>query len=244
MEQQPLAGQVALVTGARFGIGRAAALALAEAGADVVVTSRRGDDLEAVLRAVQARGRRAAALALDLREAPAVAQWGRLDILVNNAAVSYPAPALETTPQAWAETLAVNLGGPFWMACAACEHMREHGGGRIINISSTFAFTAPPGRAAYAASKAALNQLTKVLAVEWAPYGIRVNAVAPCATRTESREALFADPDRQAQIIARIPLGRIPTPDDVVGAVVFLAGPAAGFVTGHVLLVDGGWTAA
>ncbi len=236
-----LAGRVALVTGARQGIGEAIAQALAEAGARVAVTSRDRSQLAD-----------AAALAIELDVgdeeqvdaaiAATVAELGGLDIVVNNAAVTAHVPALELTTADWDDVMRTNLRGAFLVARAAARVMKDRGGGRIVNLSSPFARVGLADRVAYSVSKAGLEQLTRSLAVEWAPYGITVNAVAPTTVLTASRQKVFADDAALQRRIAQIPLGRVARPDDVVGAVLFLCAEAGAFVTGESILVDGGYT--
>lgn len=243
-----LDGKVALVTGARQGIGHAIALALARAGARVAVTGRELASLQGAGQELGALGGEHLELALELgdtdqieRVVAAVAdRWGRLDVLVNNAGVSIRRPAADYEAHEWDRVLSTNLRAAFLLAKAAAAHMRQ--GGRIVSLSSTFAHAAVPERAPYAASKAALEQLTRVLAVEWAPRGITVNCIAPGATLTETRRALLCDPQTASRRIEQIPLGRLGLPGDVVGAVLMLAGQAGQFITGQTLLVDGGYT--
>jgi NAD(P)-dependent dehydrogenase (short-subunit alcohol dehydrogenase family) len=243
-----LDGKCALVTGARQGIGRTIAAALARAGADVAITSRTAGELDATVEEVRAHGRRAAPLGLDLTDAGdvdatiarSVDELGRLDIVVNNAGVTARAPAIELTNDEWNTVIATNLTGTFLMCRAAARVMHETGG-RIINLSSTFARVPAPNRAAYAASKAGVEQLTRVLAQEWAP-SITVNAIAPTTVVTETRADLFSDRGVREARTAEIPMGRLSTADDLVGAVLLLAGAAGGFITGHTLVVDGGFS--
>lgn len=244
-----LEGKVAVVTGARLGIGAAVATAMARAGAAVCVTSREPRRMAPVLGRIEAAGSDSLAVGLDVRKQEEiesavdaiVARFGRLDILVNNAGTSARGPALDHTPNDWDEVLETNLRGAFFMAQAAARAMRKTGGGVVINLSSTFAQAVVADRAAYSASKAGLDHLTRVLAKEWAPYRIRVNGVAPATVATESRPHLASGEARRTAI-SQIPLGRLATPDDVVPAVLFLAGPAGAFVTGQTLCVDGGFT--
>ncbi|MDA0159243.1 SDR family oxidoreductase [Solirubrobacter ginsenosidimutans] len=224
-----MAGRVALVTGARQGVGRSIATALAEAGAEVIGTSREAGD-----------GLRALDVADPQQIDALMAEIGRLDILVNNAGLSIRRPAGEYAVDEWDAVLDVNLRGPFLMARAAAARMP--GGGRIINLSSTYARATVTERAPYAASKAGLEHLTRVLALEWAPRGILVNAVAPGLTDTETRAAVLADPEQAARRAAEIPLGRIGEADDVAGAVLLLASEAGRFITGQTIVVDGGYT--
>lgn len=246
-----LEGKVAMVTGAAGGIGQALALGLARAGAELVITSRNSAGLDDTRRQVESLGRQCLPLALDLTSCggipPAVdlatESFGKVDILVNNAGVVFSRPAEAITESEWDQTFAVNVKGLFFCCQAVGRKMIAQGGGKIINVSSTFAFVAFAGRTAYAASKAAVSQVTKNLAVEWAPHQINVNAIAPCATQTPGRKELFDDPSFYQTIVKKIPLGRLAETEDLVGATVFLASPAAAMVTGQTILVDGGWTA-
>jgi NAD(P)-dependent dehydrogenase (short-subunit alcohol dehydrogenase family) len=255
MDEAPrfdLKGKVALVTGAARGIGRATALALAQAGADVALGLRdRGTGSE-LAAAIQALGRRALPLQMDVTHraevtaavAEALRVLGRIDILVNNAGIGPPNPAETVTEADFDATLAVNLKGTFFVSQEVGRAMIAAGnGGRIINLSSQAGFVALPTESVYCMTKAAIAHLTKCLAVEWAPHGINVNAVAPTFIRTPGTAKWLEDEAFRRDLLARIPLGRVGEPGDVAGTVVFLASPAAGMVTGATLLVDGGWTA-
>jgi 2-deoxy-D-gluconate 3-dehydrogenase len=244
-----LDGRVALVTGASAGLGAAMAVALAEAGADVAVHGHSRSTADTCER-IQAIGRHAAGLTGDLGDravssrlvGEAVSVFGRLDILVNNAGIIRRTPAADYSDEDWDRVLEVDLTSAFRLARAAARHMiAAGGGGRIINISSLLAFQGGVFVPAYAAAKGGLAQLTKALANEWAPKGINVNAIAPGYMDTDNTSALRADPVRSRQILDRIPGGRWGLPDDLAGAVVFLASPASAYVHGHVLAVDGGW---
>ena len=248
---QRLDGRHAIVTGAGRGIGRAAALALAEAGADVTLFSRSEDELEAVAAEVRARGRRADTCVGDVRSATDVerlveqaAENDGLAICVTAAGLNRPGATLEQPIEDFELVVETNLQGTY-LACrafaaAVCARGR---GGRIVAISSQMGEVGYPGRAAYCASKHAVNGLVKALAVEWAPIGIAVNAVAPTFIDTPLTRPMFEDEAFRADVLRRMPMGRIGTPSDVVGAVVYLASDQAALVTGHVLDVDGGWTA-
>jgi 2-deoxy-D-gluconate 3-dehydrogenase len=244
-----LDGKVALVTGAAGGLGAAYAVALAEAGADVAVHDLRGVD-ETCAR-VRALGRRAAPLEGDVTDPAtperlvrqALLQLGALDVVVNNAGTIRRAPAVETRDEDWLAVLDVNLSAVFRMCRAAGCHMLAQGRGKIVNVASLLAFQGGILVPAYAASKGGIAQLTKALANEWAAKGVNVNAIAPGYVRTDNTAALQKDPVRSRQIEERIPAGRWAEPRDVAGAVVFLCSPAADYVHGHVLVVDGGWMA-
>jgi 2-dehydro-3-deoxy-D-gluconate 5-dehydrogenase len=242
-----LDGKVALVTGASRGLGAAIATALAEAGADVAVhgNSRAPDETCAH---VQAAGRRALPLVADLAQAPqeslverTLAGLGRLDILVNNAGTIRRALAAEHGDADWDTVLAVNLTAVFRLARAAGRHMLGRGSGKVINVASLLSFQGGITVPGYAAAKGGVAQLTKALANEWAGKGVQVNAIAPGYMRTDNTAALRADPVRSRQILERIPAGRWGEPDDLAGAAVFLASGASDYVSGHVLVVDGGW---
>jgi NAD(P)-dependent dehydrogenase (short-subunit alcohol dehydrogenase family) len=246
-----LGGQKAIVTGAGRGIGKAIALGLAEAGADVGLVSRTVSELEAVAEQIRALERRTVVIASDLtmteRIQPLVedfaSQLGGIDILVNNAGINIPQDSVDVTVEAWDQILDINLKASFFLAQAVGRVMIRQGrGGRIIQISSQTGSVALIKRAAYCASKAGLNLVTKVLALEWAPHGILVNAVAPTFIETELSKGFLADPQFREYALAKNLLKRIGTPEDVMGAVIYLASPAASLVTGHVLLVDAGWT--
>ncbi len=247
-----LDGKVAMVTGAGSGIGKATAIALAEAGADCVLSElpERMAALDPVCQAIRQLGRRAAPLPLRLPElesidafvAGAVRELGRIDILVNNAGINTPKPALEVTEQQWDAILGVNLKGVFFTAQRAAREMIRTGG-KIVNIASMNGVVGYYHRAAYCASKAGVVNLTRVLALEWAEYQINVNAVGPTFILTPLTQSTFDDPQMRADLLKRIPLGRVGQPEDVASAVVFLSSPGADLITGHTLLVDGGWTA-
>jgi NAD(P)-dependent dehydrogenase (short-subunit alcohol dehydrogenase family) len=248
-----LGGRVALVTGARRGLGRAIALALAEAGADVALGLRDASEDDGLVAEIEALGRRAAPVQLDVTRpeqaeaavGQAVDELGSVDLLVNNAGGGAGlAPAEELALEEFDRVLEVNLRGTFVVSRAVFPVMREQGFGRIVNLSSQAALVALPGEAAYCAAKAAVSHLTRCLAVEWGRHGINVNAVAPTFIRTPGTEEMLADDAFRAEVEERIAaLHRIGEPDDVAGAVVFLCSPAAALTTGVTLPIDGGWTA-
>jgi NAD(P)-dependent dehydrogenase (short-subunit alcohol dehydrogenase family) len=244
--------RTALVTGASSGIGAATALALAHDGFDLAVTDLRRDDLAATMAALEEASVRVVALELDLRSpamieramGEATAALGPLDLLVNNAGVTLRKSALETTREEWNAVLDINLTGTFILSQAMGRHLIAAGRpGVIVNIASAHGVLGFPERAAYGVSKAAIIHLTKMLAIEWAPHGIRVNAVCPTFARTPLTERLLEDPATADELLSRIPLGRLMTPEEVAAAVVFLAGRGASGITGQALAVDGGWTA-
>jgi len=248
-----LDGAVAVVTGAGSGIGKALAVGLAHAGADVVATELpdRIEAAQATVAEVEAEGQRGLALPVEVRDlasidamvSTAVAEMGRIDILVNNAGINIPRPALEFTEEEWDAVLDINLKGVFFCAQRVAREMVKGEGGKIINIASQNGVVGYYKRAAYCSSKAGVVNLTRVLAIEWAEHGINVNAVGPTFILTPLTQSTFDDPVLREDLLKRIPLGRVGQPEDVVGAVVFLASAAANLVTGHTLLVDGGWTA-
>jgi NAD(P)-dependent dehydrogenase (short-subunit alcohol dehydrogenase family) len=246
-----LDGRVAFVTGASRGIGRDLARALAHAGARVAIAARAADDLERLAAEIEAEGGAALPVVLDLRDSAgigraldeAAACFGRLDVLVNNAGVGTNHDALDVTEEEWDEVLGVNLKGLFFACQAAGRLMRAQRSGRIVNMSSQAGHVGIRRHAAYCASKGGVEQLTRVLALEWAAYGITVNAVSPTFIRTPGTAERLDQPEFLADVLSRIPLGRVGSPMDVAGAVVFLASPAADLITGAVLAVDGGWTA-
>jgi len=247
-----LTGKKALVTGAGRGIGKAVALGLARAGADIGLVARTESEINAVVGQVKEIGCRAVAAAADLTvtaDIPALVsglagELGGIDILVNNAGTNIPQDSVDVTEAAWDSVMAINLKSCFFMAQAVGKVMIEQGrGGRIINMTSQTGSVALIKRAAYCASKAGLNLVTKVLAMEWGPHEILVNAVAPTFVETEMTKPMLADPQFREYALAKNVLKRFGTPDDVAGAVTYLASPAANLVTGHILLVDAGWTA-
>jgi 2-deoxy-D-gluconate 3-dehydrogenase len=234
-----------------MGLGRGCALALADAGAHVVVTSRSPQRAEPVAAEIREMGREALVLALEVTSLDsieamvqaALARFGRIDILVNNAGINIPEPAEEVTEEHWDRVLDTNLKGLFFCAQRVGRVMIDQGGGKIINVGSQMGFVGGRLRAAYCASKGGVVQVTKVLAIEWAKHGVNVNGVAPTFLRTPLTARMFEDRAFYEEVLGHIPLGRLGTVDDVLGAVVFLASPAADLITGHTVLVDGGWTA-
>jgi 2-dehydro-3-deoxy-D-gluconate 5-dehydrogenase len=245
-----LKDRVALVTGAGNGIGRAIALEFARAGADVAVAGRNPDTLREVALAITEAGRSSLEYPVDVRHLSAVkamvgqvvSRFGKIDVLVNNAGIINRAPSMEETEEAWDLIMDTNVKGLFFCSQAAASHMIPRCRGTIINLASVFGILGRPERAAYSASKAAVAQITRTLAVEWAPHNVRVNAVAPGATRTPTREVTLGDPVLLQGLVAQYPLGRIADPGDIVGAALFLASDASAFVTGQTIVVDGGHT--
>ena len=246
-----LKGKIAIVLGASRNIGRALALGLAHAGADVVVASRTVSDLESVAAEIHAMGRKTLVQPVDITKAgdiramadASAATFGRIDILVNNAGININKAALDMTEEDWDLVLDTNLKSYFLASQAVGRFMVKQRRGKIINISSTFGLVGFENRSAYAASKGGIGQLTKVLAIEWGPYHVNVNAIAPTATRTSINEELFANEAWQKWMLERLPVKRFCQPVDLVGAAVFLASDASDMVTGVTLPVDGGWTA-
>lgn len=250
--QLSLAGRVAIVTGSSAGIGRAVALELAAAGAAVAVNARAADRAGAVVEEIQAAGGRAAAIAVDLLAPKSagelvertIAELGGVDILVNNAGHGMIAPSLELSQADWQRTLDLMLTAPFLCSQAAARHMVSSGGGVIINVSSVLGHVGMARRAAYASAKAGLAGLTRTLAVEWAPLGIRVVSVDPAYVATEFvQNSMRSDGFDASAIERRTPLGRLGQPEEVARVVGFLASDAASYITGSALPVDGGWLA-
>jgi NAD(P)-dependent dehydrogenase (short-subunit alcohol dehydrogenase family) len=245
-------GKIALVTAASRGLGRAIALALAEAGADLALGLRDVASDHGVTAEVSARGRRSLPLQMDMTQPAqiqqavdrAVAHFGRLDILVNNAGIAPENLAENVTEEDFDRTLAINLKGTFFACQAAGRVMIRQKCGTIINMGSQAGFAALPTESVYCMTKAGISHLTKCLAVEWGQHNITVNAVAPTFIHTPGTEPALADPAFRQDVIDRIAaLKRIGEPIEVAGAVVFLASPAASLITGHTLVIDGGWTA-
>lgn len=243
-----LEGKVALVTGARTGIGRSCAVALAQAGADLVLWSRKPHDTDDVAEEVTDLGRSVRTVHADMSDADAIASVAdellgtmRVDILVNNAGTIHRQPAHEAAFADWRRVLATNLDAPFVLSQRFGAAMVDRGQGAIVNVASLLSFQGGVTVPSYAASKHGIAGLTKALANEWAPRGVNVNAVAPGYVTTNNTEALRNDTEREQAIRSRIPAGRWASPDDIATAVVFLASPAAAYVHGHVLVVDGGW---
>ncbi|WP_027724476.1 SDR family NAD(P)-dependent oxidoreductase [Tuberibacillus calidus] len=245
-----LDGRMAIVTGGGRGIGQALALGLAEAGADVAVIARTKDDLEKTVRMIEEAGRKGIAISADVTSREAVHravrkvadEWGRIDILVNNAGMNIRTKALEVTDDEWHKIMETNLHSAFMMAQETAKVMKDQGKGKIINITSVGGHVALRTGVVYAATKAAIIQMTKNLAMEWAQYGINVNAIGPWYFKTPLTEKLLADKAYLNDILARTPIKRVGELEDLVGPVVFLAGDGADYITGQTLFVDGGMT--
>ncbi|MGB6828207.1 MAG: glucose 1-dehydrogenase [Terracidiphilus sp.] len=243
-----LRGQVAIVTGTSRGLGQYLARALAKAGADLVLTSRDSSTLKPFEEEIRAMGRRAVSLALDVRNhesiermaADAVDFFGQIHILVNNAGCNIRKPALEVTWDDWNTILDTNLRGSFFVAQAVGRGMVANGYGRIVNIGSVTSVAGYPGLAPYGASRGGIRQLTMSLAADWGKHGVTVNCLAPGWFKTEQNKVLYDDPGWVEYLVERIPANRPGQPNDLDGAVVFLASEASRYVTGQTLLVDGG----
>jgi glucose 1-dehydrogenase len=246
-----VAGKVALVAGAGGGIGGAGAEALAREGAAVFCTDRDGAAAEATAARIRVAGGRATASALDIRDrvavdaavAAVVREFGHLDIVLESAGISHRLNFLDVDVETWDRIIAVNLTGMFHVGQAAARQMVKTGGGTIINVTSQLAEVTRPERAAYVASKGGARSLTQAMAVDLAAHGIRVNAVAPGPTLTGLTRASYTDPEARRATEALIPLGRLGQPDDLVGAVLFLASDESRWVTGSTVTVDGGYLA-
>ncbi len=246
-----LTGKVVVVTGAGRGLGKAIAAGMAGAGADVVAVSRTAAELDVIVKEVQELGCRALPVPADITRIGdidlvierALAEFGRIDVLVNNAGKNILESAVDVTEEAWDSVMNLNLKASFFLAQRAGRVMIQQRGGKIVNITSQMSQVGFYKRAAYCASKGAVAQYTKVLAIEWAEHGINVNCVAPTFVETAMTAPMLADESFRHEVLSRIPMGKLAQPRDVVGAVVYLSSSAADFVTGHTLLVDGGWVA-
>jgi 2-dehydro-3-deoxy-D-gluconate 5-dehydrogenase len=251
LERFRLDGKKALVTGAAGGLGQAAAIALAEAGADVMCHSRSEGGADATVAAIRRLGRKGTSISGEMSDKTVpkmlvettIDQLGGIDILVNNAGMIRRAPAVDFTEEDWSLVIDVNLSSVFRLSQAAGKHMIQKESGKIINIASLLSFQGGITVPAYTASKSGVAGLTRALANEWARHNVNVNAIAPGYMSTNNTTALREDEIRNRQILERIPAGRWGEPDDVAGAVVFLASEAGAYLQGHLLVVDGGWMA-
>jgi NAD(P)-dependent dehydrogenase (short-subunit alcohol dehydrogenase family) len=250
MELFELKNKVALVTGSTRGLGEVAAMSLAKAGADIAVCGRTDSDLKRVTASIRELGRNAKGFFIDVTDKQkvilAVEQvlefFGRIDILVNNAGVNYRVSVLEYPEEEWDRVINTNLKGYFLMAQAVVPQMIEKGYGKVINMSSILGTVGLPHQIAYASSKGGVDQMTKVMALEWAKLGVRVNAIGPTYFETELVTQIRDDAERFNFINERTPMGRWGYLPELEGAVIFLASPASDFITGQTLYVDGGWT--
>jgi gluconate 5-dehydrogenase len=242
-----LRGRRALVTGASRGLGRALALGLAKAGADVVVTARSAGALEELAAEIRALGRHAETLVLDQSRietiAPALATVPGIDILVNNAGTEHVCPSEDVTPALWEEIVDTNLKGAFFTAQAVAHGMLARGWGSIINMCSLTSFVGVPTATPYGASKSGLLGMTRSLSAEWGARGVRVNAIAPGYFRTDMTEVFYRDENWSRSMLGKIPQARFGRPEDLVGVAVFLASDASAYVTGQCIAVDGGYLA-
>ncbi|HEV2521746.1 MAG TPA: SDR family oxidoreductase [Candidatus Acidoferrales bacterium] len=251
-----LDARLAVITGASEGIGRAFALAYARSGAEIVLISRRREKLVEVQRAVEAAGGRASIICADVSKIEDIGSIERevsdlikgrdlALVLVNCAGFGFTKPALDITEQNWDQIMDVHAKGTFFCSQFLGRLMIERGYGKIINLSSTWSVSTDMGKSVYGAAKAGISYLTAALSTEWAPLGVRVNAIAPTSTLTENTSRAFRENEvRAKRLLSRIKLGRFAETSDLVGAAVFLASPASDFITGHTLFVDGGWHAA
>lgn len=250
-EGRVLAGRAAVVTGGGRGLGRAIALALAEAGADVALAARSTGEIKRVATEVAEHGRRALAVPTDVAESGEVEklfervleEWGGFEILVNNSGVIHSAPLIETNPGDWDRVVATNLRGTFLCMRAAGRHFLDRQRGKIVNIASNFAFIGVPGFASYCASKAGIIGLTRAAAVEWARYNVQINAIAPGYVETEMNAPARSDKELNERIIKQIPAGRMARVEELGPLVVYLSSSAADYMTGETIIFDGGQAA-
>ena len=241
-------GRRVLVTGASRGIGQTLAIGMAQAGADLVIAARKINSLAETAERIRATGRKVECLAFDQAKVGSIrdnlAGLGRVDVLVNNAGVEDVCPSLDVSELLWAKIVDTNLRGAFFVAQSVAKGMAEQGGGAIINLASLTSFVGVPAAAPYGASKSGVLGLTRTLAAEWGVMGVRVNAIAPGYFRTGMTDVFYENAAWVERMTEQVPLRRLGSLDDLVGAAVFLAGPASAYVTGHCLAVDGGYLAA
>ena len=251
LDKFKLDGKIALVTGASVGLGQGMAYALAEAGADVACHCLNDGEADETVAQIESMGRRAVSIAGDMSDKTTpkrvveavVAEFGRIDILINNAGMIRRTPAVDFSEEDWSTVIEVNLSSVFRTSQAAGRHMIEQGSGKIVNIASLLSFQGGITVPAYTASKSGVAGITKALANEWAKHNVNVNAIAPGYMATDNTTALRADETRNRQILERIPTGRWGTPDDLAGTAVFLSSAASDYLQGHIVVVDGGWMA-
>jgi len=250
LELFDLSGKTAMITGSTRGLGEVAAMALAKVGADVAVCGRNKADLDRVSDAIKNLGKNSAGFFLDVTSKESVHKgveqilehFGKIDILVNNAGVNHRVPILEYPEEAWDLVINTNLKGYFLVTQAVVPQMIERGYGKVINMSSILGTVALPNQLAYASSKGGVDQMTKVMALEWAKQGVRVNAIGPTYFETELVAQIRNDPERYNFINERTPMGRWGYPPELEGIAIFLASPASDFITGQTIYIDGGWT--
>ncbi len=252
LELFDLKGKVAMVTGSSKGLGEAAAMALAKVGADVAVCGRNRTDIDRVVDRIKATGSRSAGFILEVTSTETVRRgvdailehFGRVDILLNNAGTNYRVPVLEYPEEEWDRVIDTNLKGYYLVAQAVVPQMIEHGYGKVINMSSILGRIGIINQLAYASAKGGVDQMTKIMAIEWAKLGVRVNAIAPTYFETEMVKQIRNDKERFDFINTRTPMGRWGKLEEIEGIVIFLSSPASDFITGQSIAIDGGWTIA
>ena len=251
LEKFSLKGKISMVTGSSKGLGNAAAKALAKAGSDVAICGRDQADIDRAVEEIRALGREAAGFSFDVTQKDSIkkgvdailSHFGRIDVLFNNAGTNFRVPVLEYPEEEWDRIIRTNLKAYYLVSRAVVPQMLENGYGKVINMSSILGHVALPNQLAYASAKGGVEQMTKVMALEWAKQGVRVNAIAPTYFETEMVKQIRNDEERFAFINERTPMGRWGHLDEIEGLVVFLASPASDFITGQSILIDGGWTA-